>query len=76
MIEDFDGRSHAQLSAGKEQSDEEVVEEEVLKLVKCHAGVESVKTVMKVCWASNTQAKETKKAWKSWAALVLEILFF
>lgn len=35
--------------------------------VQCHVGSASVKTVMKVCWASKNHENDTRKAWRNWA---------
>ncbi|GER47652.1 two component transcriptional regulator [Striga asiatica] len=58
MMEDEGGRSQDQLPGGRRQRSAQVEEE----LLQVHLGSASVKTLMKVCWASKNQAREMRVA--------------
>lgn len=64
------GESHAHESLGDRQISQLEFELEASTdpVVQCHLGLASVKTAMKVCWASKNHARQTTRAWRSWAA--------
>ena len=63
IIETCLGRSQSQEELGSWQR----LEKDELhdELVQCQLGSASVKTVMKVCWASKNHEKETMMAWRN-----------
>lgn len=64
MIDMCELKSQDHVWLGKVQRSGDELQTE---LTQCHVGCESVKTVMNVCWASKTQANETKAAWRNCA---------
>lgn len=66
IVEECAGRSHVHVSLGRVQM---VLHDDALAVMQCHEGWASVKTVMKVCWASKSHAKETRTDWRNWDQL-------
>lgn len=70
IVEVWVGRDQDQEEGGRLQGEEEEGEQE--GEVQCQGGMESVKMLMKVCWASKIQAREARQAGRSWAAAEVE----
>lgn len=63
------GTSQAHEPFGRLQTVVAVLHALAPRSVQCHSGRASVKTEMKVCWASNIHARETRIDWRNWDQL-------
>lgn len=67
MMDELLWSSQAHESSARLQTLDNELQDSVVSCVQCHVGSESVKTVMNVCCASKTHARDIRMAWRSWA---------